>query len=145
MKKILALVAGVAIIGSTATACSQINGDASNASKAVIATLFGVTTDANNCDSLVGTAQDSATDNEMVIFDAEGCKAVYEQTKEFKFEIKFGNTFVAKDNADIYNVGVVIKTVNKDEEEATWDAFVLFNKEGNKDYSKITKVTISKR
>lgn len=138
MKKILALLAGAAIIGGTATACAQINGDASATAKAVILATLGATEKDTDCDLLKATEGDNVKDNDVTIATADACKQLHAAFKG-KLDVAFTTTFVAKDDKEAYNVGLVFKTTEKegDKETHTFDAFVFFNAGSLKNPTKI--------
>lgn len=125
MKKILALVAGFAVVAGTATACQAINTDASNVSKTMIAVIMGRGEDDKACDAMPDVATLEPTKETFNVLTKTECKAKYDDNKSKDLTIAFQNIFVASTTKTAYNVGLIFSEQIGDVTN-TYDAFVYF-------------------
>lgn len=128
MKKILVLLAGAAIIGGTATACAQINGDASGIAKNIVNTYFGNADNNEACAKFTGTETDVVGDKTVTLATKDACENKFAENKG-KYNVSIASVFVGRDDKDAYNLGLVFKTTEKegDKNTVTYDAFIYFN------------------
>lgn len=141
MKKILALVAGFAVIAGTATACQAINTQASDVSKAMLAVIMGRGDDAKACDAMPDVATLETAKETLTVPTKTECIAKYNANKTKDSTIAFQNIFVASTTKTAYNVGLIFSEQIGDVTK-TYDAFVYF---AAGSFDKPLKVTYTQR